>query len=139
VLPHAQYVPTLFVQASIRVRVTSPVASDLVSPERGVCASRRPVVVRAPVPEAPVEEHGDPYLGEDQIGGSANLLDRPDTYSITETKRVNGGSQREFGSGVAAFVPTHDRSSGGARRPGVSHAYHYVPVVEELGFVKLAR
>jgi hypothetical protein len=56
-LPEAQAKPTRLGQAAICVLVTLPVSADLLGPKPGVRCSHR-VMLRAPMPEAAVQEDG---------------------------------------------------------------------------------
>jgi hypothetical protein len=72
-LPDADDLPSCLGKGIIVVAVASDVAIELLGPVIGVRARRGPVL-RAPMPEAPVNEHRDPLPGEYDVGSAAEHL-----------------------------------------------------------------
>src|SRR5205807_1572554 len=67
VRPHADRKPAGFCEACIRILVSPPIALDLFAPPLGV-GSRPCSMLRAPVPEAAVDEDSDSCRSEDDVG-----------------------------------------------------------------------
>ena len=81
--PDADHSPAGFLQTLAGVGVAGDVAVDLGAPELGVALSG-PVMLRAAVPKASVDEYGDLGPREQQVGGSPDSWDRPDNDPIAE-------------------------------------------------------
>lgn len=65
--PKSENRPTTLPKVLSVAIIAGLVSLDLVGPELGVCRWRL-IVARAAMPEAPVDEHGDPRTFEDYVG-----------------------------------------------------------------------
>jgi hypothetical protein len=72
-LPGSNDEPALIGQQEVCLHVPLPVRADLLCPEASV-RFRHSVMLRAPMPEASVQEDSDLDPREDQIGRSSDLL-----------------------------------------------------------------
>jgi len=118
VLPHSYDTPASLFELRVGVCVSSAIRLDLLAPPLGVllwpCA-----VLRTPVPEAPVDENGDPEPWERDVGTAAGARQRVVDAKAKATavkQRPKGG----FGRGVSLSLRLHPaqgvrrRSGGGA-------------------------
>jgi hypothetical protein len=74
-LPNPDDLPSGLGKGIVVVAVASDVAIELLGPVVGVCARRGPVL-RAPMPEAPVNEHRDSLAWEYDVSSAAKSLQR---------------------------------------------------------------
>jgi hypothetical protein len=116
VLPHSYHGPPLTSQPPISVDIPTPGLVNLGRPKLAVLG-RRPIVVRATVPKAAVEEHRDPLPRKDQVRRASHALQRTRVHPVAHTERMDRRPQSEFRPSVAAPVTAHDRSNGGRCRP----------------------
>lgn len=65
--PETQHQPARFSESLVRVLIPGPVTRDFFTPELHVCP-RCCVVLRAAVPEAPVDKYRDSLSREDDVG-----------------------------------------------------------------------
>ncbi len=79
---------------------------DLLRPEPGIGRSDG-VVVRTAVPEAAIQEHRHPRLGEHQVSRALDLSERSHRYPVTQAKGMGGGAQRQLRLGIPALVRLH--------------------------------
>jgi len=117
VLPHTHSFPAGVGQQLIRLSIALTVPPDLLSPVRGVRLSNR-VVVGAPVPETPIDEHCDLRTGKDEIRSSSHASNRTAVDVVPHAKRVNNPAQRELRACIAPSVPPHARLDASRGSPG---------------------
>lgn len=111
---------------SAGLTITLDVASKLGRPP-GAVGSRRSLVLRAPMPEAPVDEHGDFRSREKKIGTSARHAGEGGIHPVSQPPSVQFPPEEELGCGVSSPLPGH--ASGGCgvdRRQGKRRAGHGV-------------
>jgi hypothetical protein len=108
VLPHANHHPSRIRQPRIRVGITSPVLLELVSPPLGV-ALRTQVTIRAAVPEAPVDEHGNSRSREDDVGAPAESRKGSDVNAVAQALTVQSAPQGHLGRGVSRALALEAR------------------------------
>jgi hypothetical protein len=74
-------------------------------------------VIRAAVPEAPIDEDGDPTLGEDDVWSNSDPVCLKEKVGTKpEAACMQLGPELHLGAGVAATVGAHHRSGCRARR-----------------------
>ncbi len=117
VLPEAEDRPSRFPQGSVRVPVPRDIGGDLLGPERLVRRGRR-VVLRAAVPEAPVDEDRDPWPAENQVGRAPQARQRPRIHAVSQAESMDRRAQPELRSRIPAPVRLHGPANPGRRRPG---------------------
>jgi len=76
-------------------------------------------MLRAAVPEAPVDEHGDPFAGKHDVwaypsAGEVNAV----VHAVAEPGSMKDGTQRELGFRVPTTVRLHVPAPPRARRRG---------------------
>ena len=120
VLPHPYGRPPGLLQAGVGVSIALPGRGDLSRPELCVGDGDR-VVFRAPMPEAPVEEHRDPHPGKDKVGCSTQLFDGPNRDPVAQAKGVHSGAQSDLRFRVPTLVRLHARADASRGRPGLCH------------------
>jgi hypothetical protein len=99
-LPEAHHKPPRLIEGPVRLPVAFQVASKFGTPVRGI-GTRWLEVLRAHVPEAPVDEDGDAGSGEDQIW--TDLIFRDDDSFVDSVAKAGGVQDRSdpsLGSGV---------------------------------------
>lgn len=89
VLPDAQDRPAGRGQCALVFEIASTGGLQLAGPPHGV-GSREGGVLGAPVPEAPVDEHGDTCAREDDVGLASESGDRSAMLEEAETRAVKG-------------------------------------------------
>lgn len=116
VLPYVKYVPSLSGQLSIVPAVSRCCRRKLGRPPVSV-RSWQDAVRWAGMPEAPVDEHGQPDSNEYQIGSAREARRmQPITYATA----VKGSAQCQFRAGVTSLLARHEPSNRvrGWGRPG---------------------
>ena len=83
VFPDSDNPPAGFTETAICVGVASLVSLDLGDPEVGVLL-RRPMMLRAAMPEAPIEKDRDLGSSENDVRSAADLRHWTQPYSITQ-------------------------------------------------------
>lgn len=138
VLPNADHRPAVTFQSRSCRQVPTAVRFDFLCPVRLVRRGPR-AVVRAPVPEAAVNEHRDATGWEHHIRSHGPRARRPDRKVDSEPKAraMERGPQRALGPAVAPAVRAHDLPAQlGHSRPrgrwfrGFAH-----PPLRTLGFL----
>ena len=107
--PHAQ--PPRNGQQRVRLAIAFHVPFKLIAPIVLVGPGLSPVL-RAPVPEAPVDEDCDSRATEDKIRRASLRRYRPGRNPVSEAKGVKSRTQGHFGAGVPAAVRLHDPAPG---------------------------
>ena len=116
VLPHPHDDPTGRHELLIGVTVTTLIQRHLPSPILRVGACHR-VVFRTSVPEAAIEEHGDPLTAEYQIRGPSKAGQWPRPYPVPQSQGMHCGAQGLLREGVSRLVAQHRRPNVRSRRP----------------------
>src|ERR1700761_5529678 len=113
--PESDYGPPGFAESGVGGPVPFDVTAELRLPVPGVGRRLTPVI-RAAVPEAAVNEHGDPAGGEHDVGTDPDAARQiePQILAVTVALAVQRPPQREFRLGVGAAVSLHIRRAGGA-------------------------
>jgi hypothetical protein len=120
VLPDPKADPASFRQTRIGVFVAFPGRGHLRCPELSV-PHRDCVVLRAPVPEATIEEDRDAGPRKYQVSSSSELLEWSHGDSVTKAKCVHCRTQGHLRFCVPALVGLHARADAGRRGPRVWH------------------
>jgi hypothetical protein len=108
-LPEADYCPAGLGEGLVGGAVALDVPSQLRRPVP-VVVLRLAAVVGAGVPEAAVNEDGDPPAGERDIRADpAQRQIEPEVLAVAVAHGVQRGAQRQFGLGVGAAVAPHVR------------------------------
>ena len=76
------------------------------------------VVVRAPMPEAAIDEHGDLGLRKHHVGGAPYVSNWSSTYEVPETSSVDRTTDGDLRTGVPATVALHAGTGCWRGRPG---------------------
>lgn len=131
VLPHAVNVPTRFGENTVVSAVAFDVGLQLFSPPARV-GSRLSRVSRTAVPEATINEHGDPRAHEDDVSSTPYAGYRSVIDAVTQSASVELSAKRKLGPRVASTVGAHRRAAGrgGRRRRGGTGHEH---IIFELG------
>jgi hypothetical protein len=79
------------------------------------------VVLGAAVSETSIEENRHTFIRKHQISGPPEAVYRPRSYPVPETECMDGESQCQFRSCVAAAVGTHAGPHPFRRCPRLSH------------------
>ena len=108
VLPDPQDPPPGGTQCGVSVTVPGTVQVDLPAPPFGV-RLRRHVVVRAAVPEAPVDEDREPGAGEGDVDGSSAVSWNLDLHTEPEPSSMECLPKCDLGFGVAPCQDRHPR------------------------------
>lgn len=103
-------------------RVPLPVPLHFRRPELGIGSSAR-VMLRAPVPEASVDEDGDSGGSEQDVRATVQSGDGAGVDSITEAVGVKEFANRQLWFGVTATVAPHRTPDRRAGSPGISAGY----------------
>lgn len=90
--------------------VAFDIAIELGLPECGVVLGQRVVALRAAVPEAAVDEDGDLFADEGDIGPAWYLFVVQTIPAVAGMPE--GLAEEEFGFGIAGAVRAHDARSG---------------------------
>jgi hypothetical protein len=110
--PEAEHRPSGVFKQLVSLPIPLHVPAELLGPEATVGA-RGGVVLRTTVPEAAVEEDGDPGASENEVGPAADVWDWGLIDAIAQPKGVNGGPEAAFGLGVTAAVRLEGAAHGG--------------------------
>jgi len=113
VLPCPKNGPTPGRQDRIVSRISRAVFVDLVRPVAGVRLGWQRSVFRASVPEAAVNEEGNPLLREDDVradGARSALYADGEVDPKSESGSMEPGAHRELERGIASPVRRHDAS-----------------------------
>ncbi len=126
VLPDTDDTPSFRRQQTVSLRVSFTVTSNLFRPVSCI-RGRHGMVLRASVPETPVQKnrHLDP--GEHQIRRPTKSRKRPPRNTVAKAQRMNGTAKCELRLGVAPLVRSHalaDTWAGGLGRAKVRHGHH---------------
>ena len=108
VLPDPQDLPPGGTQFGVSVTVPGTVQVDLPAPPFGVCL-RRYVVLRAAVPEAPVDEDREPGPCEGDVDGSSAVSRNLDLHTEPEPSSMECLPKSDLGFGVAPRQDRHPR------------------------------
>lgn len=106
VLPHANHGPTGFLESPVCIGISTLVRLYLLAPERRVLL-RPGAVGRTTVPEATVDEDGQPLLGEYDISPPAQARKDRLIRHIGEPESIKGRSKREFRGRVTRASGLH--------------------------------
>ena len=129
VLPYANNAPTRVRERTVHLSIAIRVPPKLRLPVVGV-GTRNIAVLRAPMPEAPVDEDRYPTTREDHI--NANQAPRRQAHGVVdpeaEADAVQRRTQRDLRSRVALPIPFHDSRRCSRRRLRIArcvgvHAY----------------
>lgn len=106
VFPYPHGRPTGLAQPAVSFAISCSIPLDLVGPELSVrdCDS---VMVRAPMPEAAVQEDRDLGSCEYQICGATQLLDRTHGDPIPQTECMHCRPQRYLRLGISRLICLH--------------------------------
>lgn len=88
VLPDPDDSPARCAESPVRVSVAMHVAGDLVGPVPAVYIVAPPTMLRAAVPEAPIDEHSDTKSGEHEVGTAIEISERPNVHSVPGSATV---------------------------------------------------
>ena len=116
VLPSANHGPARVAEHSISLCVALSVPGHLLCPELGV-RLRDGVVRRAPMPEAPVHEHGHLRASEHQVGPAVSAWERPVIDAIPKSDCMSRASDSHLRLRVAPAVRLHATSDPRGGRP----------------------
>ena len=94
-----------------RLLVTLPVASDLRRPEIR-SSLRNGEVLRAAVPEASIDEHGNPLTRERNVHRPATGSRDLEIHAVAVPSRMQRVSKRQFGQCVSAPLGLHPAPDG---------------------------
>lgn len=145
VFPEAQRVPSCGEESTVRVLVSLRVRGQLLPPVVGVVSGRGAVMVGAPVPEAAVDEDGDPQRGKGNVRSSPTIERQWIVHPVSKPGGVEESAYVKFWAGVSSRVRAHDRSSRWASGPGslrcLWHSYtlrtgHRSPLDEGLAVAR---
>lgn len=106
VLPETQDVPASLGELTIGVGVSSLVALDLPPPPVAV-GSRPDVVLRAPVPEAPVDVDRQTYAGESNVDRATVVPGHLELHAVAQATAMQFSPQSDFRRSVAPSEPRH--------------------------------
>lgn len=120
VLPDPQADPSGFSKLLIGFLITLSISPHLLRPELSIRGSDG-VVLWAPVPEASVDEDCDPRPPEDEVGGTAQTLQRGCRDSVAQPKRMNGRPQCQFRPGIPTSICLHGGPDPSRGSPGFGH------------------
>lgn len=122
-LPETKDCPAGIAKSSTGVRVTLDVSRDLLTPIHRV----RPgcdEALRAPVPEASVDEHCNPASGKDDVGAAAKVRAvRRVINAIPQPRGMQETAEADFRLRVATTVGPHRTPSAVAARRGRDGAH----------------
>lgn len=76
-----------------------------------------------PVPETPVDKHGDPGSGKDNIGLAAQVGERPPVDEVAQAPAMQFPTQSELRSRVAASQAAHLVLDGWTRGKGIAPTF----------------
>lgn len=110
-LPETQYDPAASFEQRRSLQVACLVSTDLRASVIQV-GGRHGEVLRASVPAAAVDEHGDSRSSEEQIRRPAEVRPRASAHSIAQPSPVHEPAHGQLGFGVAPAVPQHGLSGG---------------------------
>lgn len=122
VLPYPENSPSGGYEESIGLRIPQSIHAELGAPEVAM-GHRNGVVLRAPVPETAVHEHGQALASEDQIRLAANVPNWSHIDGIPKTQSMDRRSQRQFGFGVPTAASLHRPPSRWRGGPGLGLMY----------------
>jgi hypothetical protein len=105
-LPDAEYGPAGFTQHRVNLSVTTNVSINFGNPIIDI-AAWLPIVLRAPVPEAAVDEHRDLCANEHHISRTANTGDWAPRNPITKAAPVQHRSESQLRLRVPAPISLH--------------------------------
>ena len=108
-LPDSYRSPPSVKQNRIGFRVTFTVALDLGTPP-GCIGFGEGLVLRAAVPEAAVDEHGNASAREHEIGAPAPAGKRPEIDAVTKARSMEMRSNLQFAGRVSAALTLHPSS-----------------------------
>lgn len=103
VLPEAHYVPAVSFQIAVCLSISSVVCVAFVEPIVRVPYGRL-IVLGAPVPETPIDEHRHTCPSEQEVGRSPQTLFRTGRDPVSKSQTVDEPSHHKFRSGVSTTV-----------------------------------
>lgn len=109
-LPNPDDRPSGLCEPAIGISIPSSIRFNLGAPELAV-AVRLGCVLRASVPEAAVNEDGDPRWAEDDVNSAATVSEHGPIDSEPQPAGMQRPPQRNFGAGVPASYPRHAPTS----------------------------
>lgn len=112
VLPDPDHGPSGCAELGFVEAITLDVSGDLRAPVGGI-GSGAGSVFWAVVPEAAINEDGDPLAAKDDVGPTAQACHRPYVDSIPETTPMQLRSKGKLRSGVALAIALHYRPGRG--------------------------
>jgi len=115
-LPGAHGQPPSGLELLVSVGVAPPVARDLLRPVPRVLAHLPATMFRAPMPEAAVDEHGDPLCREDEIRGPPQIRKGASVNEVAETPSVYSSTDSELRGSVLSILPLHAEAGRLGRR-----------------------
>jgi len=93
VFPHPNNCPPRLPKQAVSLGIAFTVLHDFLSPKVFV-APRRPMMFRASVPEAAIQEYGDASTSEHEVSGPANRWQWSRRDSVAQAKLMHMGSKR---------------------------------------------
>lgn len=106
VLPHLHHGPACLCDLPPSRSVAASVGVNLGGPEVRIGLRNR-VVLRATVPEAPIDVHGQPQAGKHDVGGTAYVAERRTVHEEPEASTVKLSSQGKLRPGVPTAIGSH--------------------------------
>lgn len=120
VLPHSQHSPPGGGQDAVSVSIPCSSSVHFCGPVASVRLGDREVL-RAPVPEAAVDEDRDFLAWKDDIGSPAYAFDRGSVDEVAQASTVQLRPQLQLGTRIPTPVRLHRLPHSGRRRPRVRH------------------
>ena len=129
VLPDSDNRPPCVSETSIRVRIAATVALDLLGPVPRVHVMLTTAMVRASVPEAPVDEHRYLCEAEHHVCPASKARERLRVHSIAQSHRMESTPHGELWPSVLAELSAHPALDRLGRRERLTPALRHAAVV----------
>ncbi len=113
VLPAADDGPASGAEPLIGVSIPLLIALDFLRPVPAVGSMNAPAVLGAAVPEASVDEDGDPWPREHDVGLPPEMRLGATVDEVAQAETVKGPTQGKLRSGVTAALVAHAPSGDG--------------------------
>jgi len=125
VLPHPDYPPARSCQGGVDRLVACDVTGELRVPVVGVC-SRDVAVLRAAMPEAPVDKDSKASAGEDNVWANEAPRDAEGKIDAeAQAAAMEFGAEGQLGSAIAPQVTPHALAHLGARGLWIGKGRHW--------------
>ena len=107
VLPHSNSKPAGFSKNSVRVSIAPAIQSDLVGPILRIRTRRALTVLRASVPEAPIDKHCNFGRAKDEVRTPPETWERLRINSVSQASSVKESPKSKLGFGVSGLLTLH--------------------------------